>query len=147
MNLGRGLMFCFGILLCGSVRADVTGLWQGSGAWEYDGSAVPCVLSIRYQEDAQQLRRHKGSLICDVVALYSDPLLWIKSGQDLLLDGHAAGDWNETGFRSIEPASDTVEVETELRLKDEKNATYNEVWRRITDGEVIYHIHAEVSRK
>ncbi|MBX3019507.1 MAG: hypothetical protein KF767_16590 [Bdellovibrionaceae bacterium] len=127
-------------------RADVSGLWQGYGQWAYDGSAIPCLLTARYQESTTEIRRHRGSLQCDILNLYSDPLTWVKSGASLELAGSAAGEWNEKGFRSLEEGADGVEVETRFTLTSEKTARYRELWRRRADGLLIYDIQANLER-
>lgn len=130
-------------LFSNAARADVTGLWKGSGTWSYDGSSVPCVLSIRYEETTQELRRHKGQLVCDVVTMYSDPLLWQKNGSELILEGEKAGSWSAQGFETHELAEDNVKVVTTL---DTTTGAYNEVWSRVNDGAVIYDVRAVLKK-
>jgi hypothetical protein len=104
---------------------------------------VPCVLSIRFEENANELRRHKGQLACDLVTMYSDPLLWQKDGSALRLEGELAGAWNDQGFETHELAGENVKVVSQL------NATtgeYHEVWSRLSDGAVIYDVRADLKR-
>lgn len=124
-------------------HADVTGLWQGSGTWTYDGSSLPCVLSIRYEENLTHVRRHKGQLKCDVLVMHSDPLLWKKNDSELLLEGEKAGSWSAEGIHTEELAGDNIQVSTNL------NATtgeYHEVWSRASDGMIFYDIRAQLKR-
>lgn len=124
--------------------ADATGLWQGSGYWSYDGASVPCLMNIRFEENETQLRRHKGILQCDLVTMHSDPLAWDKNGSELILEGEAAGSWDENGFEAHESAGENVQVVTKMNTV---TGEYREVWSRISDGVEIYDVQAKLKRK
>ena len=124
--------------------ADVTGKWQGSGQWDYDGSAVPCLLTMNFVENATSLQRQESRLDCDLVTMYSDPLTWSKDGPALVLNGTPAGSWDVHGFKSKEMANDQVEVETEFNVLTGK---YLESWRKLSDGSIVYKIDAKLIKK
>lgn len=124
-------------------QADVTGLWQGYGSWTYDGSSVPCLLTIRYEENATQVRRHKGQLNCDILVMHSDPLLWQKSGPELLLEGEKAGSWSQDGIETQELAGENIQVSTNLHAV---TGEYHEVWSRVSDGAIFYDIRAKLKK-
>ena len=124
-------------------QADVTGLWQGYGSWTYDGSSVPCLLTIRYEENATQVRRHKGQLQCDILVMHSDPLLWQKNGAELVLEGNKAGSWSHDGIQTEELAGDNIQVSTNL---NSVTGEYHEVWSRVSDGAIYYDIRANLKK-
>lgn len=126
-----------------AAQADVTGLWQGYGSWTYDGSSIPCLLTIRFEENESHVRRHKGQLQCDILTMHSDPLLWQKNGSELLLEGEAAGSWSDAGIKTEELAGENIKVSTDLNAV---TGEYHEVWSRVSDGAIFYDIRANLKR-
>lgn len=143
-NFRKAMALVLGSLLMSTTAfADATGLWQGYATWSYDGASVPCILSIRFQENDSVLRRHKGQLACDLVTMYSDPLLWQKDGSGLTLEGQAAGHWTPQGFETHELYDENVKVVTQLNTV---TGEYREVWSRINDGAEIYDVRGQLKR-
>ena len=138
-----GTAIAMSALFSGTAQADATGLWKGYGTWSYDGASVPCILTIRFEENANELRRHKGQLACDLVTMYSDPLLWQKEGAGLKLEGEAAGSWNDQGFETHELAGENVKVVSTL---NSTTGEYREIWSRLSDGAEIYDVRASLKR-
>lgn len=138
-----GTAIALSALFSSAAHADATGLWKGYGTWSYDGASVPCILTIRFEENANELRRHKGQLACDLVTMYSDPLLWEKKGSSLSLEGEAAGSWNDQGFETHELAGENVKVVSTL---NSVTGEYREIWSRVSDGLEIYDVRADLKR-
>ncbi|RZA07278.1 MAG: hypothetical protein EOP11_08170 [Proteobacteria bacterium] len=116
-----------GLTFSVAAHADATGTWKGYGEWAFQGSGVPCEMTMRYDESEAELKRLGGFFECGIVALHSDPLTWAKKDGALFLGEDAAGAISENGFASREDYGDGVHIETKF-VRDGLKAAYEERW-------------------
>jgi hypothetical protein len=134
------------ILLSGAVSwADsrAAGKWTGWGIWTYDGSGTNCNMVIQFSETDGEFKRDGGTFDCNIVALYSDPLTWKKSGGDLLLDNSIMGNFHDNYVQTAELINDHTKAVMTLEITGNK-AHYLEIW--YTDGKVLYRIEGDMKR-
>ena len=127
-----------------SAFADVSGQWIGWGEWLYQGQGANCpTMSIGFSESPSEFRRLGGTFDCEVVVLHSDPLSWERRGDDLFLNGIAAGRITPDGFETTEPYNDEgTMVHTKMK-REGNHADYEERWVS-ANGNEIYLITARL---
>ena len=120
-------LITLGLAITLSAHADATGTWIGWGEWTFQGSGADCNMTIGYRESETEFRRLGGTFDCGIVALHSDPLTWTRQGNQLFLNGEAAGEVSENGFFTKEAYGDGVHVETKF-TREGLHADYQERW-------------------
>jgi len=112
-----------------TAQAEVSGQWVGSGDWTVQGEGTYCPsMKISFRETANEFRRLGGTFDCGIVVLHSDPLLWERRGNDLYLDGQAAGQIGATSFTTAEPVNDEGTVAHTKFVRSGNEAEYEERW-------------------
>ncbi|MES3037656.1 MAG: hypothetical protein V4736_07085 [Bdellovibrionota bacterium] len=141
---------CFATLVFVSfAQADLSGVagdWRGWGQWTFQGSGTDCFpMDISFKETDGQLSRVKGFFECSVVALHSDPLVWEKSGDKLLMDGKEVGTLKPGLVEMSEPYDDEVTVKTTMNIEG-NHMDYMEIWT-FNDGRPLYEITGRLFRR
>ncbi len=133
-NILSVLVLCLGSQMA---FADVTGTWNGWVNWSFDGSPAHCGARMQFSETEKTLERQSGFLDCNVVTMQMDPRAWVLKDGQIFEGDVAVGTYGPQEYHWIENYSDTVQIETDIKVSG-GHMDYVEVWKKKIDASEIY---------